>query len=481
MRSRTRLHLLSRRLRLRAVSLAGAAALLAALGGPTTARTIGPTSPVSASLPADVATTGSTTLASPVMAAATSTTSVSATATSTEPSSTYSVTVNPQSLLAGAPTAVTVTIKNDAPATNDEGGILYISSATVAIGSLANAAADIPAPGVVPGGSVSVDLTVTVPVGSGTQIGVTTNVTSYSSKPDSGGADNDDTFAPASQTVYIPVQEPTYTLAFVPGLPSYVQESQPFCPVVAVQLLENGSPASESGIPVQLSGIASSASGTLPVLSGSVSTSTNGGIAQFGTCSSGPQIDNLGTFALRASSTSPLVSGNATSGPITVLQNYISCTGSCSLTVTSATTGVSSTVDATGKGTFSLGASFGEGLTPGCASQVNPGPWDPVFITATPGVTGTVTLKFPKEIVNTQSNSGRPHMQVCAQTAEPFRSLDGVASTDGLVADCANGIYPYTPGGAYPLGLCVLSRVKGNLGHETVELLVSDLADPMYW
>lgn len=467
----------TRRKALTLIGIASLVTLLAGSGGSGAPTPLGAASRAAASVTTTAPVSTNSFVSMPgTLAPRASTTG--ATAVSTEPGAVYTVTISPQSLVAGTPTSMTVTLKNDAPATNDEGGILYITSATVAIGNLAQSSASIAAPGVKPGDSVAVNLTVTVPVGSGTQIAVTTNVTSFDTKSD---VDGDDAFSPASKTFQLPVQEPIYTLAFAPGLPSLIQESQPFCPAVAVQLYQNGVPAAQPGIPVDITGLPVS-SGPAPTLAGDTATTTDStGLAVFGSCSAGIQIDNLGTFALRASSTSQLVSGTATSGPIMVLQSYVTCTGSCTTTVTSPTTGVSSTINASGKGTFKLGASFGQGVGIGCASQVNPGPWDPIFIGGTSGISGTVTMSFPKEIVNTQSNSGRPHMKVCALAGLAFQALGGAATTDGLVQDCVNGSFPYAVGPTYPLGLCVMSRVKGSLGHETITLLVSDLADPSFW
>lgn len=433
-------------------------------------------------------------MAASVVAPSTTTGTVTAADTTTEPSSTYTVSGLPASVVAGAATDIAVTVRNNAPAQNDEHSSLYIAtlsltfsgspsvtgvSATQGSTSVSsgggNTVVTVSTADVAPQASVSIRLALTVPFSAGSTINVTTNVTPSSSETD---GDGDDTFAPATQVFPISVQ-PSYTLAFSTDPPAMAQESQPFCPEVAVQLEQGGSPVTVAGIPVQITGIAASAAGTLPVLSGTTTTSTNSqGVALFGSCSNGLQIDNLGTFALKAVSSSPLVHGTASSSSVQILQSYIQCNGSCSITVTSTETGVSSTIKATGNG--HLGASFGQGLTLGCDSQVNQGgPWDPLFIGGSAGISGTVTMTFPKEIVNTQSNSGRPHMQVCAQAGVDFQNLGGTPTTDGLVPDCVDGTYP--PGTAGMLQLCVLSRVKGNLGHETVTLLVSDLGDPSFW
>jgi len=430
-----------------------------------------------------------------------------ATPTSESPSGTYSAAVSASSVQAGVATPITVTLTNGVASANDEGSTLYIGSATVTMtvgelapsavsattpGWVATLASGTPAvvtltpssttdPGVAPGASVSVGFILTVPVGSGSHIAITTDATPSSTQSD---GDFDDVFTPAMQSFPISVLEPSYTLGFSPAVPAVVQESQAFCGPVSVQLYQAGTRAAVSGIPVEITGAAVSPSAALPDLAGTSTVSTNSeGLAVFGDCSSGTQIDNLGTFALQATSSSPLVVGAVTSEPIMVLQSYTTCTDTCSVTVTSATTGVSATIKATGKGKFNLGASFGEGLTPACASQVNPGPWDPLFVGEASGVSGTVTMTFPKEIVNTQANSGRPHMQVCAHTStsQEFQAIGGGATADGLVADCVNGTYPYNVQGTNLLGLCVQSRAKGSLGHETVVLQVSNLGDPSFW
>jgi len=423
---------------------------------------------------------------------------VTAAGTTDDGPGTFAVTGFPTNLTAGEATTMHVALTNNALTTNDEGSALDIASATITFSGLSaplpvgvlsvsqgsatvattadGAAVTLSSSNIAPQAALQLSLQVTVPVGSGHQLDVATNVTPSSSKTD---GDGDDTFVPASQDTTIAVQEPSYTLSFATAPPAMAQVSQPFCPAVTVQLDEGGSPVAVQGIPVDIRGLAASSFGPLPELSGTTTSVTDqSGLATFGDCTAGLQVDNLGTFILQASSTSPLVVGSGPSRSIMVLQSYVDCSGSCSVTVTSPTTGVSSTIHATGDG--KLGASFDENLNLGCASQVNPGPWDPLFIGGTAGLSGTVTMTFPKSIVNTQSNSGRPHMEICAQTGVAFQALGGAQTMDGLVADCVDGTYPY-PVGTTELGLCVLSRVKGNLGHETVTLLVSDLGDPSFW
>lgn len=485
------------------MSLACAASLLGFLAG------IGGSVPRSSSVTVNAVSTSSglSTVSSSVTTASTSTQSyaqvsstsgtVTAADTTDGGAATFAVTGFPTTLTAGQAANMQITLTNNAPATNDEGSALGIASATITFSGLSaplavsvqsvsrgsalvatsadGAEVTLSSSNIAPQAALQLSLTVTVPVGSGHQLDVATTVTPSSSKTD---GDADDTFDPASQQTSISVQEPSYTLSFA-SAPTMAQVSQPFCPALTVQLDQGDSPAAVQNIPISLTGLAASGSSLLPELSGTTTAVTDqSGLATFGDCSAGVQIDNLGTFRLQASSTSPLVVDKAQSGSIMVLQSYVDCNGSCTVTVTSPATGVSSTIHATGNG--KLGASFDENLNLGCASQVNPGPWDPLFIGGTAGLSGTVTMNFPKSIVNTQSNSGRPHMQICAQAGIAFQGLGGAQTMDGLVADCVDGTFPYTVGPT-ELGLCVLSRAKGNLGHETVTLLVSDLGDPSFW
>lgn len=463
-------------------------------------RTVAAFVPAGSSLAGTTAIAGTAALPTTPVPVATSQT---VSTTDAETIATYSASMLPTSVQAGMATPATVTLVNNVAGRNDEGSTLYIASATVTLSGVPRSAVGIGAasPGwnaafstgsaaavvvltptsagayIGPGGSLSLDLTVTVPVGDINQFTVTTGVTPSSSNTDS---DNDDNFAPAAP-ITVSVVQPPYTLSFSAMPPTFVQESNSFC--TSVQLEQNGAAAHVAGIPVTVTGIAAPGYSVLPVLTGTTAADTNAsGIASFGTCGSKPMsIGNVGTFELQAAS--PNAKGTATSSSFTVVQSLTSCYSACSVTLTSQLTGVSTTINASKQNTpFELAASFGEPANLGCLSQVNPGPWDPLFVGASSGVSGTVTLTFPKAIVNTQSNSGRPHMQICAVSVptEPFQAENGSASTDGLVTDCVNGTFPYSLA-TYPLGLCVLSRTKGSLGHETVVVAASDLSDPSFW
>ncbi|MGH9054272.1 MAG: hypothetical protein ACRDYY_00140, partial [Acidimicrobiales bacterium] len=314
-----------------------------------------------------------------------------------------------------------------------------------------------------------------------------TAVTAYSSKPDN-PADADDTFSPATQSVDITVQQPVvYSLSFSAQPPRYVLESTPFCPVVSVSPAVAGVPVTIAGIPTPSGGTAPDLGGTLKETTGSSGVAAFGTVGSSGTCASGLAVSNAGTFELQASTTDPS-NGPATSSQFTVLPGYYTlCSGSCSMSNTSTATGVTSTVDASGSGTFYLGTSFGlgsGGLTRStCGTDEIPSPFDPLatFTAGTTGsVSGTVTLNFPQPMVHSQPNDGRPHMQVCASATEDFQTASGTSAEVGLVADCVDGTYPYTPS-SHLLGICVLSRAKGSLGHETITLKVSDLGDPDFW
>lgn len=352
-----------------------------------------------------------------------------------------------------------------------------------------------------PGASVSIDVTLTPNSAASITIG-----TEVKQSNNFNGSGNDFLNTGSDPTIYV---EPL-GLVFATQ-PTTVQVSSPpksfsyMCHPVAVQLVDpSGAPVAAPGVPVTLS----PASGSDPGLyygtssAPSVTVTTDAsGLATFGTCSSGLAATNVGSgYVLDASSpvdeSSTGTLNLVPSDPFDVAQSLQTCSGSCSSTVTSSATGTSATVDATGPQSFQLLTTFGYGYTLTCDSQVASAAADPLVV-ETPGtattatVSGTVTMTFPKAIVNTVPDNGTPHMPVCIGATEPFPGSNTSPLTNetepyqGLIYDCSSSTYQadlntLSSSGAPYLAVCVSSYSK-HAGNETLVLDESSLGDPVHW
>lgn len=338
-----------------------------------------------------------------------------------------------------------------------------------------------------PGGSVGVQVKVT-PTAAGTlTVGTETKQSNNFS-----GSGNDfilDSSSGLSITVI------SVTLAFAQQPSATIGQSLPaaspayfayFCNPVSVQ----ATPA-DAGIPVTIKYTGTNPGlyyGTSAVGAAGVTVNTDAnGMATFGTCASGLAATVVGlSFALSASS--PAASSAVTSTSFQVLQT---CSGSCTTTNNSGTTGTNSSVNAGDTGNFfQIFTTFGTGETLNCDSAVTaPGtPVDPLFVetqTTAGTVSGTVTLVFPKSVVNSLANNGTPLMAVCAGASHAFLAqVDYPGSTDfpfqGLLYDCTDPAYLAGASG-FTLQLCVQSRAKLAGGAEKIVVFTSDLSDPGYW
>jgi hypothetical protein len=213
-------------------------------------------------------------------------------------------------------------------------------------------------------------------------------------------------------------------------------------------------------------------------------TTDSSGNATFGDCSTGLGATVLGAgFVLEA--TSPSASSAADSTSFAVTQHY--CTTTCTVT-TSGKDGTSVSETATGA-TFGLSDSFvGSGLSLTCDNLVATVAADPFVTTATTdGVTGAISLTFPKSVVNSVPDNGAPHMPLCAGAKLSFPGSTSVSppagnpyTFQGLLMDCTDPNY-VNQAGSFPLDMCVQSRAKIAGGKETVVVYTSSLSDPMYW
>ncbi len=272
-----------------------------------------------------------------------------------------------------------------------------------------------------------------------------------------------------------------------------------FCNPIAVQLYSGATPVAVSGVAVtiQHAGTADPGlySGTTAVGSSGVTVNTDeNGTATFGSCSSGLAATVVGlSFALQASS--PAAASAVTSTSFQVLQT---CVGSCTTKNNSNTTGTSSTVNAGDNGgVFQIFTTFGKGIVLSCDSAVTlpSTPVDPLYaITQSTGaVSGTITMVFPKSVVNSLANNGTPLMPVCAGASESFPAKGNPATGlpwpgttafpyQGLLYNCTDATYlALVATGSYPVQLCVQSRAKIGGGAEQITVFASDLSDPSFW
>lgn len=187
----------------------------------------------------------------------------------------------------------------------------------------------------------------------------------------------------------------------------------------------------------------------LPAPSGGVTLSTEGGVATFGTLSSGTCQSATGVEATVLGSgytltaTAPGASQpGAISTAFAVVQYDQLCTNSCTAQVTQ------------------------------------------------------VTMTFPKQVVDSLANNGTPLVPVCAGAQVPFpgsSAVSGETGTDeypdvddtypyqGLLANCPSGLVPGAPGTS--VDFCVASRQKNPGASETVQIYVGSAftSDPSFW
>jgi large repetitive protein len=312
--------------------------------------------------------------------------------------------------------------------------------------------------------------------------------------------------APQVQEVFTVVAP---VLVFTQEPPANVQQSVAssnsftyMCPSVTVQLeTTGGMNISASDVMVSIAVASGSANpglyfnGTAVAASG-VQVPTNGsGAAVFGSgaapCTSGLSATNIGPSFLLSASSSGGTTVNSTS--FAVQQTVQTCTSSCSSpTVTSTSTGVTSSVSATTNGTFTLVTSFGQGDQLNCDSAVSSSPADPVLVLGTGGTSGTtatktVTMVFPKSVVQTEPIPNAPLMAVCAGANEPFPTwLPYKGSTadpyQGLLFACSDPLYNLLAPLA-PLDMCVQSEQKSTADTETVVIRITSQSnvDPHAW
>ena len=165
----------------------------------------------------------------------------------------------------------------------------------------------------------------------------------------------------------------------------------------------------------------------------------------------------------------------------------VTCTGNCQVQVQSPTTGVNGGVTtSTSNSDYSLTAAFGTGSL-NCDHFVSGSkPADPLVITSTSNVGGSVTLTFPA----TFFNGDQDNTPVCFGANQRFPTWLPVRGSSsfayqGLLFTCDNPIYrllvKYFPK-YFPVQACI-SSYSWNAGAETVVIQTNTFGggDPMYW
>lgn len=430
----------------------------------------------------------------------------------------YDLAVAPQGqAYAGVPSPVVVTLTNDPSSTQGFGsaeltignlpqGAISIGSVSLPAWSASFASAASPVVKltsqkgypVAPGSSVSVLLTITAPAQ-----GTITVASEVKQSNDFSGSGND--FVLLSQAGN-PFTVAALSLQFTQEPPAVLQQSGPpksfsyMCPVVTVQLEDSsGAAVDVGGVAVTIAPSSSSSPGlyygTSEVTSSGITVKTNSsGQAIFGSCQSGLAATNIGQgYSLTATAGGSSV----TSSTFSVVQAYVQCSGSCYTTVQSSATGTQGTVGAEDSGaSFYLSATFGTGLQLACDSQVATVAADPLqATTSTSAASGTVTMTFPKSVVNSIPNNGTPFMPVCVGATAPFAGSNQTATSstsspyaynlypyEGLLYACDSTAYAsYLQDNPNNLQICVSSYAKEHGGAETVVISTSSLGDPMFW
>ena len=359
---------------------------------------------------------------------------------------------------------------------------------------------------VAPGSSVSVTLMITAPISPST---FTIGTVVKQSNDFSGNPGNNFLHVTGNTDPIITVVPPPVTLTFATNPPALLQQSPSptgvysyMCPVVhanatgypnvpvpGIQVTIQHKGASDPGLLL----------GTTPIEQTTVATDPAGN-ATFGNpaCTTGIGATNVGSgYVLEATSASAQTPADSTAFTVDPIVCNVTCT------VTTSDGGINAKEVATGSGLFGLTAAFAPGQTLSCDSSVSTLPPDPFVETAsTDGVSGTITLTFPKSIMNSVPNNGAPHMPVCAgagkESAFPGSTLvDPTAPgyslfpIQGLLLDCSDPVYqadilemqtnPTPPPDSipvYPLQMCVSSRARTPGGGEMVVITTNSLSDP---
>lgn len=345
-----------------------------------------------------------------------------------------------------------------------------------------------------PGSSLNIYLTIKPPTDS--SVPITTVVKQANNFSGTGNNFNLQGSAPTidvagvTLTFASPGQEPSTVQQYSSSAPanSVINMCQP----VSVYVSANGNPVSD--VVVTLAKAGTSDPGlvwegqAVSSLNTPTATSAANGIATFGSCASGLGAMNIGTgYTLNASSLAASVPVSSTS--FSVVQSYLRCSvGTCdSSPITSSVNGTSGYSNTTFGAAGQLLGSFGLGnnLESSCTSQVTNSKVtvDPLVSQASvnSAAQGTVTMTFPKSVVNNLANNGTPLMQVCAGASQPFPGSNSLADPlpgpypfQGLVADCGTSYTTIVD------NICVLSRSK-HAANEIIEIWVYDLSDPSYW
>jgi hypothetical protein len=211
-------------------------------------------------------------------------------------------------------------------------------------------------------------------------------------------------------------------------------------------------------------------------LSGTLTVNASGGIAAFSDLS----IDQPGvSYTLTAAS--PGITPTA-SGTFDILGSLQNCSGSCTVTSSTATTGVTVTTTSPIPAGDFLGVGIG-GVNFGCTGTYQrvsaPVSFDVFSPAGAPLLTAqfTVSLDIDKSLVLASGRTGASQWQICYGSPQPFNAqsptgtavIGGVTYNTGLLLDCSS-----TQGAP-----CVQARHKDMAGDVIVTFLAS--GDPVGW
>ncbi len=161
----------------------------------------------------------------------------------------------------------------------------------------------------------------------------------------------------------------------------------------------------------------------------------------------------------------------------------VTCAGNCQVQVQSSTTGVGGSVTTTTNNPYySLTAAFGKG-TLNCDYFVSGSQTaDPLLVTSSATVGGSVTLTFPASFF---TNGDLDNTPVCFGANKPFLTWLPVRGSSsfayqGLLFTCGNPIYQFFAR-YFPVQACI-SSYSWNAGAETVVIQTNTFGgDPMYF
>jgi hypothetical protein len=167
------------------------------------------------------------------------------------------------------------------------------------------------------------------------------------------------------------------------------------------------------------------------------------------------------------------------------------CAGTCSPVIAAGASGTTATVAMTSAQPFRYTTAFGGPPAPLSCQDVPFGPGvapDPLLVDAVGSapIGKTITMTFPRQLVNLLPDNGTPNLAMCAgaDAAFPRIATSGVGTYpyEGLMLDCTDPAYlAAIADPAFPLHMCVADRYK-RAGALTVVITIEpSVKDPRFW